>query len=142
MPSSHKLLLSFCVFCVFCGLSLADSIPVLSSQLELSHPVPISLQLIRNETVYVDLQYLQYGSVQDLTGVTNVVLRYADGANAWQSLTGSVVSATNGQVRLPWSPACSQSATNYSFTVVLFSAAGNNTRANGTIQLKSPVEAP
>lgn len=120
----------------------ADAIAPLRWQIETSRPASVELPLIRGETVHLEPQYLSYGAALDLTGVTEVVLRYRSAtmaAGTYYAATGSVLVATGGTVRVTWTPTNEAAASSYTYTIAAKSAAGNTLRGYGIIKLQGSV---
>jgi hypothetical protein len=120
----------------------ADGIPSIRWEIETSRVTQQALQLVRGETVYLEPQYLSYGEPLTLTNVVAVVLRYRDSSLAeglYYAATGSVLSASEGRIRVVWTPAQEAAATSYGYTIAATTTNGNSLRGLGLIKLVGSV---
>lgn len=118
----------------------ADDLAAIRWDVELSRPAAMPLELVRGETVNIEPRLLSYSAPVNLSNCTAVVLRYrsAEMTN-YYAATGEVASATNGRLRVTWSPACEAPATNYAFTLAATMTNGLTLRVFGKIKLLDSV---
>lgn len=131
-----------CLYFLLNSVAHADAIAPLRWQIETSRPASVPLELVRGETVYLAPQYMSYGAPMDLSDVYEVVLRYRDtslAAGTYYAATGTVSSATNGEVRVMWTPAQEAPASSYTYTIAAKSLAGDTLRGFGTMKLLGSV---
>lgn len=120
----------------------ADTSRTIVWEVECSRPAPYTIELIRGETVALTLQFLDHAVPLTLSNAYEVVLQYRDSALAtdlFYAVTGSVLSASQGTVSIPWTPAREAAASVYTYTIAARSVAGQNLSGFGTIRLRGSV---
>lgn len=81
-----------------------------------------NIEAFAGETVIIRPKLLSYSAAVNLTGASNVVMTYnAVGSTNTHTVTGSVYSATNGQIEVVWPLAPATNARVYSYSVLISS---------------------
>ncbi len=110
--------------------------------IQTDRPAQYTLELYRGETINLEPRYVEYGDPLTLTNVTSVVMRYrgeSTPAGYYHALTGSVVSAAAGRIRIPWTPDAETPDAVYQYTIVAATAQGSTMRGVGSIRMRDTV---
>jgi hypothetical protein len=111
--------------------------------IETSRPATYGVTLFRGESVDLEPRFLSYSSAVSLSNATEVVLRYRPShitTGAWYyAVTGSVLSASEGRIRVRWTPSAETVWTNYVYTLAAKTVDSLNPRGYGTLQLRGIV---
>ena len=121
---------------------LAGSVPVVTWNVETAILKAYPIDLLRGETVYLQPRLLNYSQPMSLLDVSQVILRYRHSGLAtgfYYTATGLVISPTNGEMRIAWTPGCDDNAASYDYTIAVKSAAGDDLRGYGTFRMLSSV---
>jgi hypothetical protein len=102
---------------------------------------PHNMEIRRGETRYIEPTFLSYGSPLDLRAANTVVMNYksAGMAGSVYCITGSVINATSGVVRIRWTAACESTNDLYTWDMPVSGSSGTIVRAYGTIRLTDSV---
>jgi len=133
-----------CLLAVCAGLlAVAGTIYVpLRWDVETSRPASVTLQLYRGDYVSLEPRYLSYGDAVNLEDAYEVLLRYRSSDMAegyYYVVTGTVASASEGRVRIPWTSDCEAEAALYDYTIAVKASEATVLRAFGTLKLAGTV---
>lgn len=107
-----------------------------------ARPAKQDIAIVRGETIAIEPTYQSYDGPVDLTACYEVRLRYrsADMAEGtYYAATGSVINATNGQVRILWSTEQEAAADVYAYDIKLSGSDSASLKASGSIRLTGGV---
>lgn len=137
------ILLLVCLILQLSSLILrGDSLPILSWDIPVNRPISYTLPLYRGESVHIRPRFVQGSSAISLPGGSVAVLKYRDYGmqeTSWYAVTGTVWSATNGQVDVLWTPSAEGASNLYVFTIAVSVTAGDITRCGGILTLSPTV---
>jgi len=133
-----------CLLAVCAGLlAVAGTIYVpLRWDVETSRPASVTLQLYRGDYVSLEPRFLSYGDAVNLEDAYEVLLRYRSSDMAegyYYVVTGTVASASEGRVRIPWTSDCEAEAALYDYTIAVKASEATVLRAFGTLKLAGTV---
>lgn len=138
-----KRLFLFALFACFAGnLFAADTLPILSWEIETARPAPVTIPVYSGETVWLKPSYKTYSEALTLSNATSVVLRYRTSdmdAGTFYYATGAVDSATSGRVAILWTPALEGTNSAYTYNILVNSASGTLARSYGSITIADMV---
>jgi hypothetical protein len=135
-PFTVTCLLSLCVLCASARDSFAD-IGAHRWDVETSRVAAHNIEIIRGESLHLEPRFLVARQPIDLSTVSAVELRYrtVDMTTNYYVVTGAVLVATSGTVRVTWTSAACAAADTYNYTLLVDDADGANRRAYGAITL-------
>ena len=111
-------------------------------QVDTARPARQDIAITHGETIAIEPTYITYGSPVDLSSCYEVLLRYRSAdmaAGTYYAATGTVTSATNGQVRILFGPAQTGTNSLYSYDIKLTGADSASLKASGRIKIAAGI---
>jgi len=144
-----KFLVNSLILLAVSGFVLAVGIAVFAADLATSERwdvktenlSPHAIEIRRGETRYIEPTFLNYGSPLDLSAANTVVMnyKYPGMTGAVYAVTGSVLNATSGVVRVRWTSACAGTNKLYNWDMPISGSSGTIVRAYGTLRITDSV---